>query len=256
MANPPRLIYFHGIPGSADELALFKSKTANQTKRFDRLDRNFTDQAVTKSEHFRALARRINEKFPHEPLKFVGFSLGASAALRVAPLLGDQVAEIDLISAAAPLDLGNYLDDMAGATLFRLARTSSIPFHLSAKIQSLIARKAPGFLISMLFHSAQSGDRALLNNPTFNAEMSQILRQCLGEGLPTYIREIELFTQDWADELDAIHQPVRLFHGVQDNWSPPAMARDLAARLSDCEEVIFFDGLSHYSALKEYLLRF
>ena len=140
--------------------------------------------------------------------------------------------------------------------MFKLARSSPSLFRALAKAQSLTATIAPGMLFDALFASAQGADKALSKQPDFKAAMVAILRQSLGAGLSTYRREIALYVKDWETELDHVMQPVTLYHGQLDNWSPVAMAHHLEQRLPRVKTVRLLDGLSHYSTLQEYWQRY
>lgn len=229
MSDREQIIYFHGLPGSADELLAFGPDIARQ------------------------MAADLRHAFPEARLRLIGFSLGASAALRTAAHLGEQVSRIDLVSAAAPLDLGNYLADMAGASVFRTARDNPRLFHIMTRAQSLLAQFLPGQLHAMLFATARGDDVVLARDPQFRATMRTVLRQCLGPGRAGYVHEIALYTRDWHPELDRVTAPVSLFHGQEDNWSPVSMAQDLARRLHRCERLELLPGGSHYSTLRWYL---
>jgi pimeloyl-ACP methyl ester carboxylesterase len=248
-----RIIYFHGVPGGAEELRLFGRKVAESTERFHLPDRQMAQGNSCEADYFRALADGLRQRFPNAPLRFVGFSLGASVALRTAPHLGDHVCQIDLVSAAAPLDLADYLPKMAGAPVFRLAKHSSHLFRLLTAVQSVAARIVPEQLYDMLFASSQGMDREQINDPLFRATMLGILKSCFAAGLPSYRGDIAAYVDDWAGELGAVTQPVSLWHGCADNWSPVAMANDLARRLPRCIGVNLFNGLSHYSMLGRFL---
>lgn len=255
MAGHEQIIYFHGMPGGPEELQLFGNAIAASTAEFHVLDRKHALGLVRKDEHFYRVASAIKERFPDNPLRLIGFSLGASAALRTALHLGDQVQHIELVSAAAPLTLGSYLDHMAGAPVFKLAAVSPFLFGLLAQLQSVTARIAPERLYAMLFATAEGADRALVADSQFRTVMLRILKQCLWSELPTYRREIDLYVGDWSAELDQVTQPVTIFHGRADNWSPPGMAEDLAQRLPCCKGLHLIDDLSHYSTLREFFLR-
>lgn len=246
-------VYFHGIPGSAGELRLFGDDVVGQHGDVHMAERH---GAADGTEYFRQLAQAIRSRFPATALRLIGFSLGASAALRTAPYLGPQVVGIDLISAAAPLELGDYLGGMAGAPVFRLARSKPSLFAGVVRLQSLAARLAPGRLYDALFASAQGDDLSLSKDPAFKAAMLPILQQSLGPHRATYAGEIALYVQDWHAELDRVTQPVTLYHGRADNWSPVVMAQDLARRLSNVDALHLFDGHSHYSTLREYWRRY
>lgn len=249
-------VYFHGIPGSAGELSLFGDDWAMRLNTVHVVHRSSAMAEDDNNGYFQNLAGSIRVRFPDQPLRLIGFSLGASAALRTAPYLGAQATGIDLISAAAPLGLGDYLGGMAGAPVFKLARSGPALFGGLVRLQSLAARLAPGRLYDALFASAQGGDVAISQNPAFKAAMLPVLQQSLGPHRPTYAREIALYVQDWEAELDKVTQPVTLYHGTRDNWSPVAMAQDLACRLPNVAAVHLLDDLSHYSALSEYWRRY
>lgn len=254
MTGAEQIIYFHGLPGSDQEIALFGTEVAACAKGFHVVDRTSARIGSSSADYFKQIAADIKREFPGTPLRLIGFSLGASAALRTAPYLDEQVRHIDLVSAAAPLDLGNYLERMAGAAIFKIARTSPFMFGMLASAQSAMATLLPRQIQSMLFASAQGADVSLAENPEFMAGMDQVLQQCLGKGLPGYRREILLYTENWLPELDHVTAPVSLLHGKADNWSPVAMAEDLAQRLPTCRNLQILDGQSHYSALRQFLL--
>lgn len=249
-------VYFHGLPGGAGEVRLFGADLASQLGAVHFVERPAANAAPDSTAYFGQLAKAIQSRFPAAPLRLIGFSLGASATLRTAPYLGSQVIGIDLISAAAPLTLGDYLPEMAGAPVFSLAKSNFALFGGLVRLQSIAARISPGKLYDALFASAQGEDRALSKDPAFKAGMLPVLQQSLGPHRTTYVREIAMYVQDWEAELDQVTQPVTLYHGRADTWSPVAMAQDLARRLPNVEAVHLLDGHSHYSTLRAYWQRY
>lgn len=252
MRDNGRIVYFHGIPGSADELTLFGTAVAERTRHFHVVQRlGGTDPAA--DAHFSEIATAIATRFGSEAVRLVGFSLGAAAALRVAALIGSRVTQIDLISPAAPLQLGSYLDKMAGAPVFTLAQSHPRLFALQCMAQSGLARIASGSLASVLFASALGADRDLLVQPAFRAGIAAVLRHSLGRNRQSYQREISLYVEDWSAILRNVTQPVAIDHGALDNWSPVEMAHDLAGHLPNCSRLTIHPGLSHYSTLLRVL---
>lgn len=252
MTSAMPTIYLHGLPGGATELQLFGPLPA--TEPWHVLDRTVDgagDRFGRLADRVAGLARRLS---PAGTVRLVGFSLGAAAALRVAARLDQQVARIDLVSAAAPLELGNFLPDMAGRPVFTLARDYPALFAAHARMQGGLARLAPAVLARLLFASAQGGDCILRDDPAFRTGMINLLRtgHVAGEA---YRAEISAYVAPWSRELERVTQPVRLFHGAQDNWTPPEMAQALALALPDCAPPQIVPGLSHYSALAEFLRR-
>ncbi len=254
MTEAARTIYFHGMPGGPGELAMFGPDCADACAGFHVPDRRTGAPAGDPSAYFSALADDLRARFAGQRLHLIGFSIGAATALRVAARLGSQVERIDLVSAAAPLGAGALPEEMAGAPVFRIARARPWLFGLMARAQALAASVAPGTLYNALFASARGGDIGLRADAVFRAGMLRVLRQCLGKGLAGYRTEVLAYVGDWEANLAAVRQPVRIWHGTQDNWSPPAMADALARALAGAEAPRYLDGLSHYSALRHVLL--
>lgn len=251
MTEAPLSVYFHGVPGGAGELQLFGPDIAAQCSDFVIAQRDYPE-LPSGADRYAAMASALRVAYPDRPLKLIGFSMGASAALGVAPLLGDQVKSIDLISSAAPLTLNDYLEGMAGAPVFRCARDHPFAFGIMAKGQSLLARVKPSLLYSALFSSAEGCDLNLRKNEQFKATMIPLLRDYFANSLKAYRTEILSYVSDWSGTLSRVTQPVSIYHGELDNWSPPDMATDLAQRLGDCRLLEIFEGCSHYSALEAY----
>lgn len=252
MTGEAQIVYLHGMPGGPDELTLFGAGKEARTRGFHVPDR-MAARIAPDEPYFVRLAAGIVRNLPDRPLHLVGFSLGATAALRLAPHLGDRVQRIDLVSAAAPLSLGDYLDGMAGRQVFGLALDRPRLFAVFVRLQAAMARFAGDRLFAMLFADAKGEDRRLAADPQFRAAMRRLLQAGPGSHPGAFRREVALYVEDWSHELARVPAPVTLHHGELDDWTPPAMAHDLAARLPRCEGVRVAPGLSHYSMLERYL---
>jgi pimeloyl-ACP methyl ester carboxylesterase len=246
-----RTVYLHGLPGSPAELSL-----AGAGSPWTDPALVFAPDRTALAEGLPELARQIAAWAGGDPLDLVGFSLGGAAALRLAPLVGEQVFRIDLIAPAAPLSLGEFLPDMAGGALFGTARDRPGLFVLVCRVQALAARLAPALLVKALLADTRGGDAELARKPEFRALLVAILRQTFATGGSAYRAEIADYVSDWEHELAAVTQPVTVWQGDQDNWVPPAMAQALAARLPGPARLELLPGLSHYSALQNFLTRF
>lgn len=236
------LVYFHGQPGAPAECP----GDAFAIDRADWCPGQDHPPAID------ALARAILARFPEGELALVGFSLGAFIAIevaaRIAQLAPDRALSLDLVSAAAPLDSGDYLSDMAGGALFRMARDAPRRFAALVLAQRIAVRLAPDRVIGMLFANSQGEDVRLAADPGFRATLRQILRATFGHGSAGYRRDILAYVGWSAADIARLHGPVRLWHGRCDTWTPPAMAEALLRRFPDAN-LTWFDGLSHYSTL-------
>ncbi|MBO9466050.1 alpha/beta hydrolase [Tropicibacter sp. R15_0] len=221
-------LYLHGLPGSAAELALGPSNL------------HVLDRAVPS---FAQLANAL----PAGPLHLIGFSLGAACALRLAALAPNKIGKLTLISPAAALELGEFLPKMAGAPVFRAARSHAQLSVLTA-VQSTLVRLSPTLMTRMLAIGVSEAEAQLIT--------SKPVQTAVQEGLTkhkaTYLREISAYVQPWAQHLDHVTCPVTLHHGKADTWAPIEMSELLAARLQNATLHALPD-LGHYGALQATL---
>lgn len=229
-------LYLHGLPGSGLELELLPDRPDDLLV----MDRNgYRD--------FTAMSQDLSRYSGGRALHLIGFSLGAQAALRMAAAAPDMVSRLTLVSAAAPLELGRFLPDMAGQTIFRLARWPAI-FHAASLVQRMAAIRAPGSFADRLIRSG-GGDRDLFDDAAARRVFERNLMRGFETNQAAYQREIPAYVRPWAECLARVQCPVRIFHGTQDRWTPPAMADALRAALPRRPEISWEDGAGHYATL-------
>jgi pimeloyl-ACP methyl ester carboxylesterase len=253
MSEAPHPVYFHGLPGSGDELALFDGTPDGNLADIFVPIRGDNRTGVDRESYMDGIARQIEARFPEGTIHLIGFSLGAFVALQIAVVLKNRVERIDLVSAAAPLKLGDFLKDMAGKAVFDTAQSSPFRFKLFVKLQSWAARRLPDILFKAVFASAAGQDRELTAHPAFQKGMAAILEHSLGRNPHAYQSEIAFYVSDWAATLSKVTQPVTLWQGDADNWTPPAMADALQRALPNVCSRRDLAGLSHYSTLRHFL---
>lgn len=246
------VIYFHGVPGAPQEIALFGP--AGNLANAWAPDRNSDRTDLGYGSYFDNLASRIDAGTVCERLHLVGFSLGAVAALQVAQRLGRKVSRIDLISAAAPLELGDFLPQMAGRAVFDGASRNTRLFNGMTVVQGQLARFVPSLLLRLLFATADGEDNNLARDREFRTRITGILKHAYADGACGYRREILGFVRPWSTILSEITAPVTIWHGTADTWAPIAMADCLYARLPN-PRLMRLNGLSHYSTLRAALER-
>lgn len=242
------MVYFHGMPGTGEELTLCDDENwqkGNTIVLPDRQDQYAGD--------FDKISASLKARFFDTPLHFVGFSMGCFVALQVASRLGPMVARIDLISAAAPLELGNFLPDMAGKAVFSAARRSRFQFHLLVRFQALMVITAPSLLHRTLFNNVTMAERRLADDPKFKTSISRMTRISLLRNRLSYVREILAYVNPWATILPDINAKTFLWHGADDTWTPVGMAHALATALPNVVATVIMPGKSHYSCLIEAL---
>lgn len=102
-----------------------------------------------------------------------GFSIGAMMAIKIAAARPQHVKSLTLISAAAPLQLGNFLPDMAGKPIFDMAQNRPKMLSVVTKIQSYADVIMPDALMRQLFANSGPADRNLLTDPKFRKIIKQ-----------------------------------------------------------------------------------
>lgn len=247
-AAGPVGVYFHGVPGGRLEAARFADAAARAGVRLVCVARDEVAPGLTGAAYHQALAAAVAQEVSGAAYSLVGFSIGASVALRTLPYLATPPSQIHLISAAAPLT-PDLLAGMAGKAVFQAAMRSDRALAQITAIQGMVARVAPGLLAGAIFATAAGGDRALAADRGFRAWIGSILAASLGVGAKGYVRDIAAYVETWTPELGARAESVRLWHGTQDNWSPPAMADALQTACGGRARLTWLDGQSHYSTL-------
>jgi len=243
------VVYFHGAPGAMEECAVFDMYAKDHNLHIVCFDRFALDSSLSREDYFHHLVVQIESLAGGKQADIIGFSIGTYIALEVAALLNKQVRQIHLISCVAPLYLGNFLDHMAGGLVFKLAMHKSSIFSLLTQFQSMIARLAPSMLVNMLFATAAGKDKELIQQSDFKKHIIGVLKQCFKYRAKGYIRDITYYVK-WR-ELKEYNTSIQLWHGIEDNWSPPAMADSLANTITSNVSVEKMKGLSHYSCLDE-----
>ena len=242
------VIYFHGAPGTIEECAVFDRYARHNNLRIVCLDR-FSIQHTTDAEpYYQQLAKHIKCFAGEESFDIIGFSIGAHVALEVSALLQQQIRNIHLISSAAPLNKGDFIDHMAGGLVFKLAMDRPLIFRFLTYCQKVMAVLAPKMLVRMLFATAAGKDHELIKAPDFNHHITAVLKQCFKNGSKGYLRDINFYV-NWTDDIDIQNSNVHLWHGTDDNWSPFSMAKYLRKAMHGDVHLEAMKGLSHYSCL-------
>ncbi len=242
------VIYFHGVPGALAEASIFDEHAKKHHLRLICLDRFSVDVALDRTGYVASLAREIDVLADGKPVDIIGFSLGTYVALEVVMAVHGQVGQVHLVSCAAPLDSGDYLSQMAGGTVFRLAKKNPVLFSLLTRCQKALAIVAPWALFRMLFSGSAGEDRSLGKQVDFKRYMTAVLADCFRNHVSGYARDVEGYVR-WPDNFYSMDCTVDLWHGTQDNWSPPSMAIYFSQSIPGATPVHSMEGLSHYSCL-------
>lgn len=244
--------YFcHGMPGSEHDAQLLgqiddrvcliapnllhlcsADLTAGVLKGFDTATRDFADGTVNA----------------------VGFSIGAMVAIKIAAARPNRVGRLTLISPAAPLSLGNFLPDLAGQQVFKLAKKHPPALKLLTAGQGALSYFAPDFLIKQLFAKCGEAERKLIDDPAFRDILKQGFANSFRRHPDAYMGFVRSYVEDWSADLNSVTCPVELWHGVQDTWSPITMSQALCKGIAGPSTLHSVQGTEHYSTLSRVCL--
>jgi pimeloyl-ACP methyl ester carboxylesterase len=242
------IVYFHGAPGAMEECSLFDSYAKDHNLRIICFDRFSLDSSLDRDSYYQQLADQVRRKAGGESVAFIGFSIGAHVALEVSALLNGQVRHTHLVSVAAPINSGDFIDNMAGGFVFKLAMEKPLIFFLLTQCQKIMAVLVPRMLASMLFASAAGKDMELSKQHDFRKYITPVLKSCFKNRVRGYMRDINFYVT-WPGKLGGYTDSVHLWHGTEDNWSPFSMASYLSEAIPGAASVNAMEGLSHYSCL-------
>ncbi|MEO0358181.1 MAG: alpha/beta fold hydrolase [Pseudomonadota bacterium] len=235
-------VYFHGIPGSPADFS-------DSPWSADAIYCNLIDYGAP------ALGTSQHDILDHTPdgmLDLVAFSLGAMLALDFAARHPDKVSSVTLISAAGPLHIGDFLDQMAGGPVFRAAQKSIWRLKYLTFAQRLMVAIAPNLMTRLMFAATSQDERDMSRQPTFRNQMIANMRHAYGPNRACYFNILQTYVSDWSATLDQVHAPVLLYHGTDDTWAPLSMAHALSNRLRSAK-VVTMNEKGHFGALRSAL---
>lgn len=243
------LIYFHGVPGGTSEINTFKNSAQKHALHIVCQDRLALNYCGSDTLYFQTLASDIKVLSEGRKVDIVGFSIGAFVALQVSRFIPGLVKSLHLVSPAAPLEAGNFLNHMAGKTVFQLAQKAPLVFKALSLWQKFLALYWPKILVKMLFATASAKDKDLVKNRQFQNEIQLILTDCFARNTQGYIRDIYRYVSPWHESLASVAVKTHLWHGEQDNWSPIGMSEYLHKQIPAQTFIHRMPGLSHYSCV-------
>jgi pimeloyl-ACP methyl ester carboxylesterase len=244
-----QIVYLHGFPGGPEELQAFGPFTNPifaPDRRNDAPHLDFTGYV----DH---LTRTVCAKYPLGAITLIGFSAGARLTLELSAKLESRTEAIILISAAAPIQLGDFLENMAGRLVFTAAKRAPFLFGVLTLAQAQLALWAPNRLFRAIFADAQGSDHPLKADWQFKQIIQSVIVKSLQSGSVGYRREVLAYVAPWGSIFSQVTAPVTLWHGTSDNWTPIGMADTFEAALPNVVAVHRLSNFSHYSTLRAFL---
>lgn len=212
-------------------------------------DRSADRPDLAASAYFDDVTARVDRYASGRAVHLIGFSLGARAAIEVAARTTGQIARIDLISPAGPLDGSDHLDLMAGRMVFALAGMHPRIFGALAAVQAWVARRRPELLYASLFRGTDDPDLA---DDDVRHRVIALLQRGYSRGAEGYRREVLAYVTPWSDVPQRVEAATVIWQGTKDSWTPLPMAERLLTLLPNAE-LSLVAGKTHYGTLRHAL---
>lgn len=231
------VFFFHGSPGSR----LFHPDggiTLKQGIRLITLDRpGYGGSSFQPGRHITDWPNDIARLADHlglDHFSVAGHSGGCPYVLACAHILSDRVRHATLISGPAPVNSIKADPAMTWVNRFGLAAGRYIPWPLWQVMVNQIyglRSKDPAQDMINKTRDRPVPDEAILSTSTNRELCIESEVEAYRQGLKGFAWDLRLLTRPWGFPLEAIHTPVSLWHGLEDNQAPVSMANYLAGVL-------------------------
>lgn len=259
--NGPAIFYFHGLPSSRLEGAVWAKAAQAAGAHIIALDRPgvglSTLQPGRKLTDWPAIVTEVADSLKIEQFYVLGTSGGGAYALACAKAISpEKLKGAGVVAGMSPVSLG--LEGMGLGSKFSIYCTQWMP-SLGKKIYDLAIIPAaqdedPAVFRKRVtdgFEALGEKDRALLEGTELTDLLVDASREHFRQGNQGLGDEWRIFVEDWGFELkDVSLENVRLWCGSEDSVCPPELSRKMKDCMSQAK-LSELEGESHYSLLAE-----
>jgi pimeloyl-ACP methyl ester carboxylesterase len=233
------VLYFHGWPGAAVEVAFAGHQARRQGVRLVALDRpGMGGSDLQPGRHlldWPADVAELADRLGLERFAVLGCSGGGPFAVAAAYALPDRVHTLGLLCPMGPLELPQVVAGLGPLYrhVFRLGRLETLVQGLLGAAPRVLA----GGLDSPLVRAGVAAVRAI-KNPTDRAALEhrgllasklRAAQRAFRQGSRGVARDGYILASPWGFDPAEVRQPAHLWHGLRDAKVPPLMSRALAA---------------------------
>jgi pimeloyl-ACP methyl ester carboxylesterase len=196
---------------------------------------------------------RIADHLDIARFAIVGRSGGGPHALACAARLTERVTKTAVLVGLAPPDAPG-LDWYGGMTADNVLEYSAANRDPSALIERLRWRADraiddPDSLLPRLQSDMTEPDKRVVADTAIRRLLRTTYREALRNGPDGWADYLLALRGEWGFALDAIKEPVVIWHGVDDNFSPVSHARWLADQIPRAEIRVQL-GTAHFGAVE------
>ncbi|WP_308121063.1 alpha/beta fold hydrolase [Paractinoplanes bogorensis] len=182
----------------------------------------------------------------------VGRSGGGPHALACAALLPERVTRAAVLVSLAPHDAEiDWFGGMMPSNVQEFGTPAQEESRLveSLRLQADRTRRRPVSLLESLRREIAAPDRQVVRDLNMQQLLVETYAEAMRGGPYGWIDDVLASRRDWGFPLSGVLQPVRVWHGAEDNCVPPAHARWLAGRLPHAELTVQ-TGTAHFGAME------
>jgi pimeloyl-ACP methyl ester carboxylesterase len=204
-----------------------------------------------------AFLNEIADRLGIERYRILAISGGAPYAYVSAWTTPERVEKIAVVSGAPPLD---ELDDFDGllpvhrrmlVVREKNPRLLKFLFHVA---RPFVAMRMPIRLRPLLLKFLQPCDANVLRESRKFDMCFDSARHAWRSSALGVMTDAEIYATPWGFPLEEVRVPVALWHGTKDRTFAPRLAKNVAARLPNCEFHLIQDA-GHYSLPIRYIDR-
>jgi pimeloyl-ACP methyl ester carboxylesterase len=178
----------------------------------------------------------------------VGRSGGGPHALACAALLPDRVRSAAVLVGLAPSDASDlgWFDGMTdnNSRDYQAVTSGHAGEFGDLKARAEQVKENPASLLDVL-----GPDRRVVDDVTIRKQLTDTYAEALRDGTDGWLDDVIALRKPWGFELADIKQPVLLWHGAEDAFSPVSHAYWLASQISTAR-IDVANGASHFAAVE------
>ena len=167
----------------------------------------------------------IADQLRLDEFSVVGRSGGGPHALACAAIIGEQVRSATVLVGIAPSDATglDWFDGMTESNVeeYGLASrddSSAVVADLTERAERI--RDDPQVLLRELEREMSEADRRIVSDVAIRRQLKAAYKEALKCGPYGWIDDVLAFRRAWGFDLTKIQVPVRLWHGLDDVFSP------------------------------------
>ncbi len=248
-ADGTPILYFHGFPGSHQDIHLFKGPELAETYHLRLIAVDRPGYGNSGSLPDRTLVdwpddiQQLVTSLGLESFSILAYSGGGPFALACAHANLEGLNKIVIVSGMGPADAPEA--KKGSAMLIPKA-----PKLILKGMNKMVAEK-PEKLEENMRKGFPEVDLAILELPEVNKALNQTLREAFSSGYLGALEDALIYKKEWGFELSEIDKEIILWHGDKDENVKIETARYVAEQLPNCQKTLESEE-GHLSMIYKY----